>query len=471
MMKKLVILLACLGLAFQLTSCTSQDSQAESEVAADVDSADLEKLEGEGAGAIADENSLSSDQLPEEALGETTQIAQAPVATIDAPSPAPVTTTSPDVLAGTESLPADPFAESTSEKTPAPIPPRAKESAPEPKTAVAESTSRPEANTAVAESTTWTDTSTTVVDSEPPVKKVSTPLQKVASAPWQVGKTWFNTVYFARPGDTLSSISQMIYGADKTKELKKGNVNLKARAIRPGDKVYYSSPNRLDDSSRLLTYYEDNGMAPEIYVAKSGDNIRKISKELLGYDGAWKEVWAINSVDSKGAIDQGTELRYWKGAVAAAPAAPVAHQEVAVAPPVPAQEPQAPAIPPPPEVPAMTPPEQAQAEIPPPPMPEQQAGMDMPPPPPPPPEIPPMPEQASLPPPPPPVQAMNPPPAPVPEVMEEEGAGGQMDQDTTMALAVVGLAAAGLAVLIVMRKKRKQKELDMQAMENTHVGS
>jgi LPXTG-motif cell wall-anchored protein len=46
-----------------------------------------------------------------------------------------------------------------------------------------------------------------------------------------------------------------------------------------------------------------------------------------------------------------------------------------------------------------------------------------------------------------------------------------MDNDTTMALGVVGLAAAGLAILIVMRKKRRQRELEQQSMDNTHVGT
>lgn len=458
MMKKLVILLACLGLAFQLTSCTSKDSQKGSDGAADVDSADLEQVDGENTASGGD--SLSSDQLPEEALGETESVAVAqpaeepPVAADVAVEP--VAEPANDVAAApSEALPPDPFAESSTVNTPPPA-----------SSSVVESTV--DSPTKMVESTTRTETSTTIVDSEP-AKKVSAPLQKVASAPWQVGKVWFNTVYFARPGDSLASISKMIYGSNKTKELKKGNAAFKSRNVRPGDKVYYNSPNRPDDSSRMLTYHEDNGVAPEVYVAKAGDNVRKVSKELLGYDGAWKEVWASNSFDSKGALPEGTEIRYWKGGVAAAP-----HQEVAAAPHE--QAPVAPAMPtemaPPAEMaPPPPPPEMAaQGEIPPPPMPEQNAGMEVPPPPPP-PEMPPV-EQA---PPPPPVQAVNPPPPPPPPVAEEhvaaEGETAEGSQDTTMALGVVGLAAAGLAFMIVMRKKKRQRELDQQAMENTHVGT
>lgn len=468
MMKKLVILLACMGLAFQITSCTSKDSKAESEVAADVDSADLEKIEGDT--AASNDNSLSSDQLPEDALGETTTTTQTTTTTTDtSPIDDHASTTKTDVATNTETLPADPLAENPANMTP---PPPA-----EPSTTIVDAAPPGVDNTTMVESTTKTETSTTVVDSGP--KKPSAPLQKMATAPWKVGKTWFNTVYFARPGDSLASISQMIYGADKTAELKKGNTVFKSRKVRPGDKVYYSSPHRSDDSEKMLTYYEDNGIAPEVYVAKAGDDLKKVSKNLLGYDGAWKEVWASNSIESKGKMDEGAELRYWKTSPAAA-AAPV-HKEVVSSAPhaqeeVPhqaMQEPQAPAMPPPPTSDDMAPPPQVQApaqgEIPPPPMPDQQqqqAGTEMPPPPPP-------PVEQAPPPPPPPVQAVNPPAPPHEDhvAATEEGAPNGMDQDTTMALAVVGLAAAGLAILIVLRKKRKQRDLEQQAMDNTHVGT
>lgn len=484
MMRKIVILLACLGLAFQQTSCTSNDSQADSEVAVDVDSADLEKLEGEG-GEIADEESLGGGQLPEEALGEKTEIAKADEVSADAPgfadtptediaeassekvmdAPPPESSSaapSDVVTSVSDSLPPDPFAPSDAVSS---EPATSQQSITEPSKKAARS-DQPKTGTfsgydSGSTAATESSASTTYVDSgssEPVVKKQSASLQKIATEPWKVGKTWFNAVYFARPGDSLAGISQLIYGADKTKEIKKGNPLFSSRDVRPGDKVYYNSPNRPSDSTSLLTYYEDNGMAPEVYVAKPGDNIRKVAKNLLGYEGAWKEIWASNSVESKGALNEGTELRFWKGNMVAAapkaPAAPQTPQEVAAAPAAP-----------PPEIPAPSmeeqapPPSQAQMDIPPPPT--QEAVADIPPPP---PEMP----SAEQMPPPPPVQAMN---SPSEGEAIEEGAEGESDQNITMALGVVGLAAAGLAVLIVMRKKRKQKELDMQAMENTHVGT
>ncbi len=390
----------------------------------------MEKLEGDDSLALSGD-SVASDQLPEDALGETNTTTETTTTTTESSPADQATTEQTDVATSTETLPADPFA----------------------------STDTPSSDTtAMVESSTSTDSSTTVVDSgsaaEETPKKANVPLQKVATAPWKVGKTWFNTVYFARPGDSLSSISQMIYGADKTKELKKGNPTFSSRDVKPGEKVYYNSPHRTDDSSRIITYYEDNGIAAQTYVAKPGDNIREVAKNVLGYDNAWKEVWSTNAVDSKGMLTEGTELRYWPGtAVAAAPSTPAANPEIAgsgqgqTAPPP--MEQQAPSLPPPPSF-DEAPPQQAQGEIPPPPMPDQ-AQQDMAMAPPPPPE-----EHMAPPPPPPPVEAINP---PAPQQHAEEAAPTGMDNDTTMALAVVGLAAAGLAILIVMRKKEDSVNL------------
>ncbi|MCX7977662.1 MAG: hypothetical protein N2578_01525, partial [Bdellovibrionaceae bacterium] len=199
--------------------------------------------------------------------------------------------------------------------------------------------------------------------------RMPAPLQKVASVPWKIGGQWMNTVYIARPSDTLSSISTMIYGADKSDQLRKWNPRYEKREVKPGDKVYYNSPNRPDDSERVLTFYEDNGLQPEIYVAQPGDNIRQVSTNLLGYDMAWKEIWSTNPVESKGELPEGTQLRFWR--TAAATPAVNAPEPVAESPPPPVspaptvQEP-APelAVNEPPPPPPMPP---AEPEIPPPP--------------------------------------------------------------------------------------------------------
>ena len=92
---------------------------------------------------------------------------------------------------------------------------------------------------------------------------------------------WITTL--SNPEEKLKEISLKIYGADKTKEMKKINSFLAARSPKGGDKIYYVSPNRPTDSIKTLSFYEDTGMIAETYVAKKGDNLKKIAKNLLGY--------------------------------------------------------------------------------------------------------------------------------------------------------------------------------------------
>ena len=46
MMKRLLVLIACLGLTAHLSGCTSHDAKQDSEVTSDYDSSELEKVEG-----------------------------------------------------------------------------------------------------------------------------------------------------------------------------------------------------------------------------------------------------------------------------------------------------------------------------------------------------------------------------------------------------------------------------------------
>ena len=424
MMKKLVVLFAVLGLMFQ-TSCTSKDSKQDAEAVADYDAAEMAALEGAD-GGIGDD-ALMSAELPEEALTE-----EAP--SVEAAPPNEIVTTETTTTVAEEGTPAEAATvESTETNTISEMAPM--EPAP---TETAEILPPVEpANEAPLQEAPAYAAMPDPVEEKPAPKPVAS-LQKVKSAPFREGKILANAIYFARPGDSLSSISQTIYGSDRTKDLKAVNPVLKRRDVRPGDKVYYNSPNRPDDEARILTWHEDNGMMPEVYVAKAGDNIREVSKKLLGYSDAWKEVWSSNDLESKGRMEEGTQIRYWTSvAMAAAPPAPemMPQQEMAQLPP----------------------PQEPVAELPPPPMPEemQMAQNDLPPPPPP----PPMEQMAPPPPPPPPAPEM------VADAPTEEA---PMDEDMTLALTAVMLAAAGMAALIVVRKKRKQKEAEQNL--NTHVG-
>lgn len=485
MTKKLLVFLACVGLTSQLVSCTSNESQSDTAVASDFDSADLEALDGESSATEGGDTSVAAgDGLPEDMLGESESTASTEDGLEETTD-----------VASDDSLGADPLAAadtSSAQDVGQEIADVSEPAVDSMESASSDTTYSDSSNDSVFESSSsevassepaTTDSSTTYVDSgsssssssyssssysEPAPTNV--PLQKMATTPWKQGGVWYNAVYFARPGDSLSKISKAIYGTDKTSMLKKGNPTFQSRGVKPGDKVYYNSPNRPDDSSRMLTYYEDNGITAETYAAQPGDNIRTISKKILGYDNAWKEVWASNlDVDSKGVLSEGAQLKYWSAGLSGAAAAP--HTEVASA---------APSTP---EAPAPAPVEMA-----PPPMedPMAQAQLDMPPPPPPPGDFDPgtMEGQgqemaaADMPPPPPAdMQEMAPPPPPMemPETAAttegvEGEEGGGLGEDQMMILGGLGVAVGALGFLMV-RSKRKRREMEMHAMDNTHVGT
>lgn len=141
-------------------------------------------------------------------------------------------------------------------------------------------------------------------------------LKKVASAPFKKNGVLLNSVYILRPNDTISSVSQKIYGSDKSDEILTNNPHL-STTTQPGNKLYYNSPTRPTDEATMMTYYEDKGIPAETYTAKEGDNIREVASTLLGFPEAWKEVWSVNSVESKQFLSGGETLKYWKSDAAA----------------------------------------------------------------------------------------------------------------------------------------------------------
>ncbi|MFZ4405445.1 MAG: hypothetical protein ACOYOK_15210 [Pseudobdellovibrionaceae bacterium] len=451
-MKKIILLLAAIGFSLQLTGCTSKESKDDAESAEIVDeSGSLEEPSDKPADASADlaTDGTTSAELSEDNLDapiveepandpvfaeapkeETPSEAPPAVAKAEEP-PAPPISADPLMAAPGEGMPADPLASgNTTEITPPAF---------------------------------ATEPSDTTANVDSPSKAS---LQKVAATPWKSGKVWVNAVYFAKPSESLESISKEIYGnTDKVTELGKINPRYVSGKLRAGDKVYYNSPKRPDDSQSVLTYYEDKGIAPEIYVAKSGDNLKKVSKELLGYDGAWKEVWSSNQVESKSELSDGTEIRYWKVAASEVSVPSTSEAEVS--------NPQQPVAEAPPAM---------DASLPPPPM----AANELPPPPPAMEELPPPAMDASLPPPPVAANELPPPPPAMEEPhndqkskaasgMTEEatastGEESPLDDTTTTALAGVVLLAAGAGLIVVVRKRRKQKEFE-QAIQDTQVGT
>ncbi len=156
-----------------------------------------------------------------------------------------------------------------------------------------------------------TSPSTPTVVKTAPIKK-NIPLQKIKTTPYQVSSYLVNGVYIARSNDSLESVSQKIYGTDQRESLYIINPQFKSRSVKVGDKIYYNSPNRPNDQSRLVIYYDDIGIAPSTYEISPGQNIRDVSSQLLGHTNSWKEIWATNpDLKSKWSISKKVIISYW----------------------------------------------------------------------------------------------------------------------------------------------------------------
>ncbi len=444
MYKRLALVLSLLIALTNFVACTSSDSSDDSEVAEVEESIegseDLDVAEGEGemseegtdgedtlevaeGDEVSEEPQISEDTLPEEALADSELSLDEEIAASEASTGEEGI--SPEAIASVDDQalpPTDTFSEA----------PPMEMAEPTPTTEVVEKVS------------------------------FSAPLQKVPTTPWRHAGVLYNSVYFAKPGESLSSISKEIYGdASRVSELKKGNGVFASRGVLPGDKVYYNSPTRPTDDSRFMSFYEERGATPQTYISQSGDTLKGVSKKLLGYSAGWKELWASNNIDSKGELASGTEIRYYTSTAGLGmePAPMMADANTNFAPPPPPM-PEPPPPPPMPELPPPPPPTAMNDMQPPPP--SANAMNDIPPPPP----MDQM-EQIPPPPPPPPPVAMNNSPRGSAAGFEEEA---PFYEDPTIAL---GLAAGALVLLgvIVMasRRRKHQRELE-QALAQHNVG-
>lgn len=485
MTKRLLIALLSLGLTMHVSGCTSGGSSEDGDVAESNDGSFSEESDGdfadaggepaaEGEATDAGSSDTVADNLDDLGGGEapadgaSTDVAAADTGgeaapadggggdelVLDTAEPLPEDSAGA-VAAGdpaAEGLPADAAPPSTdiaaSEPAPAPTDETVFNAAPPPD-APADTTPAPEP---IAEAA--PEPSADVAAAEPKPAPVYAPLKKVREQAYNAKDgTSLNRVYVARPGDTMKTVSQKIYGKNRSKDLKAWNGK---SSVKTGDKLYYASPNDPEDTS-MKTFYEDIGVQPSTYTSKDGDNIRQVSKQLLGSGQSWKEVWATNpNVESKGDIPAGLEIRYWpEGAEAAAVASTAKGGNETVTPPAPpmdvAQD--LPPPPPPMDTTELPPPptDMAMNDIPPPPTPGPAAvgamdpSMNVPPPPPP-----------DIPPPPPPE------PKPVAKKMQMDKIdSGEPEADQMMWLGAGGIMLMAAAILYVVIKKNRAKRIDL----------
>ena len=147
----------------------------------------------------------------------------------------------------------------------------------------------------------------------PKKKRIS--YKKIKGQPYNIAGFLVNAVYIARPGENIQSISNTIFGSNQVNQLHAINPHLKARDVKVGNKIYYQSPHRPQDSSQLLFYFEDNSVQPSYHQVQTGENIRTVASQLLGHNDSWKEIWATNpDLQSKGKLDRSVTIKYWPAA-------------------------------------------------------------------------------------------------------------------------------------------------------------
>jgi hypothetical protein len=457
MIKKLLILLMATTLSLTINSCTSKKTEGEEgkpEAEASAEAGEDAEFADEEGDEVAEGEEAASDDVAEEGAEEGDDTAEATDAGEEGTETAEAGEEGED----------DEFAEEGEEGT------ETAEAGEEGAEAGAETTDAAEATDASEEvaldnggenkdtipdsaavpDTTETEGAGSQTDDsslgEPTPLMGMVSVKKIAETPYRKAGVLVNSVYLARPGDDIEGISQKIYGdTSKTEELLNVNSNLRNRGVKTGDKVYYNSPRRPTDESKLTTYYEDAGLQPEVYVSQSGDNIRAVSKKLLGDESSWKEIWATNfDVDSKDVIPEGTQLRYWAGASMPASAmakntTPQSLPDKQMAPPPAPEEPEMGDIPPPPDM-------SAANDIPPPPS---DSGMG---------DLPPPPQEPET-------GAMGsidaPPPPPPPKKLQPKAEGSDTvssDPDETMMLGGLAIVLIAAVLLVVMIKKKKQRQ-------------
>ena len=245
------------------------------------------------------------------------------------------------------------------------------------------------------------------------------PVKKMKPSAYKRAGTNINRLYVVRAGENMKSIAMKIYGQDLSEQLYSYNSHFVGKSLKVGDKIYYRSPSNAEDPG-MMTYYEENGIAPQYYeIPSEGESLRSLGKKLLGHQRSWMEIYATNeNVQSKGNLPGGLRIRYWPNDASAPmavadspqpmdpPPAPMEEEPVAEQPQegmnqdmgdMAAAQQEEPPPPQPSEIPPPPPEEMAQAEqgiSPPPPqelaqndqLPPPAAGTMEPPPPPPPPE-------------------------------------------------------------------------------------
>lgn len=125
---------------------------------------------------------------------------------------------------------------------------------------------------------------------QPKTKGKKSKARTMATNESRVSTDDMSHVYIVQPGDTLSTISQKIYGTSRNwRSLAEANQISEANRIFPGDVI------RFDATGGSDVYVEAMKSLPQQeYTVVAGDTLAKIAAKTMGQEAAWKTLWIQN---------------------------------------------------------------------------------------------------------------------------------------------------------------------------------
>lgn len=150
------------------------------------------------------------------------------------------------------------------------------------------------------------------ISSKKPQSPKDVVLERLVQVPFQDRGYLLNGAYVVRPGDNWESLAEKLLG-DKGAQRILRDMNPKLpKKLKVGQVIYYNSPVRPNDNQSVKLYYEDLNLSPQTYTASEDQDFKSIAKALLGFPEAWKEIWITHpQLDNQTTLLAGTTLRFW----------------------------------------------------------------------------------------------------------------------------------------------------------------
>lgn len=123
----------------------------------------------------------------------------------------------------------------------------------------------------------------------------NTKLNKTALSKTDISPSEQQAYYIVRAGDSLSKISQALYG-DFKKWPSLSNLNNKKNPhlIYPGEIIHLDSKQLVDQNLRYLAKNKKNNV--KTVTVKKGDTLSSIAQKSLGKIAEWKSIWQANKI-------------------------------------------------------------------------------------------------------------------------------------------------------------------------------